>query len=180
MYSEYRVVHKKTGKPIEVKIDWAGWEDIRFLAYSDSWKNTVFGWGEIASSSYKLRILKEKKSGKVLGAYAFSLDTSKGCLYINCIESVAKGEMRLVGTMLMRDAVEQSIINGFDGRVKLISRWVNDEASAPENFFSKIGMIKECGNIHCLDADVKIDFWNFSFDEEGALEFLDRFKKGGT
>ncbi len=171
--AEYYVIDKKTSKPIAVLVDWAEWEDRRYLSTSDRWKGSIFGWREIAHDGCKLRVLKDKKTGEVLGAYAFSLE--QDYLYIDCIESIANKEIRLVGTTLMKDAVEQSILHGFNGRVKLTSRWEKDEARTPEKFFSKIGMIKEEGNIHCVEEN--IHFWKFSFDEQSAREFLERYMK---
>jgi hypothetical protein len=173
--AEYYVVDRKTNKPIAVLVDWAEWEDRRYLANSDRWKNSIFGWREMANDGCNLRVLKDKRTGEVLGAYVFSLDREQNHLYIDCIEAIANKEIRLIGTTLMKDAVEQSILHGFDGRVKLTSRWEKDEARAPEKFFSKIGMIKEEGSIHCVEEN--IHFWKFSFDEQSAREFSERYNK---
>lgn len=175
LYADYYVIHKETGEPIAVSVSWAEWKERRSIANSDRWKNSFFGWREIANDGHKLRVLKDKKTGEVHGAYVFSLDTEQGHLYIDCIESIANREIRLIGTTLMRDAVEQSILSGFNGRVKLVSRWEKDEARSPEKFFSKIGMIKEEGNIHCPEEN--IHFWKFSFDETSAKEFLGKYEK---
>ncbi|MEM2924210.1 MAG: hypothetical protein QXJ68_00785 [Methanocellales archaeon] len=171
--AEYYVIHKKTNKLIPVVVDWAKWEDRKYLCNSERWKNSIFGWRERANDGCMLRVLKDKKTGEVLGVYAFSLDKEQRHLYIDCIESIANKEIRLVGTTLMKDAVEQSILHGFEGRVKLTSRWDKDEARAPEKFFSKIGMLKEEGDIHCLEEN--IHFWKFYFDEQTAREFLERY-----
>ncbi|MFQ6050101.1 MAG: hypothetical protein ACE5K4_00230 [Candidatus Hydrothermarchaeota archaeon] len=167
------VIDKRTGKPIEVKVKWASWEDKRYLINSERWKKSVFGgWRGIVNDGYNIRVLTHKETGEVLGAYAFSIHKEKGYLFIDYIESIVKDEIKYIGTTLMKDAVKQAFQCGFKGRVRLISRWTKEETQAPEKFFLKIGMEKEVGNIHCLDAN--IHYWNFSFDEESAKKFLEK------
>lgn len=143
-------------------------------------KNTLFNWkyhfensynGDDSTNAIKTRVLIDRKTNKLLGAYEFSIDFegASKVLYIGYIEKLEEA-VKYVGTKLITDAIEKIIEQGCN-RTMAFARCSQDSENNPLIFFEKL-RFKQRKEYDSTIQDSGTYFMLMDLDREDAIELL--------